>query len=222
MLPEDRLRVEGRLPAAYWVGLSLKIALVLLLLLPLLRPDLEQYAGKGMSWRVLVFPLAALAIPVLWRATGARGPYPYLADNLLIIPPLTDVLWNTLDTYERISWWDEVNHLVNSAIFAAVIGLWVARYPLGRVVRFALALGLGMTLQVGWEIGEYVTFLAREAAVANLYADTIGDLFFDILGSVAGAAFALVALAAPDEDAATGPVPARAAPWREAEREPAS
>jgi hypothetical protein len=114
-----------------------------------------------------------------------------MADNLLVIPPLTDVLWNTLDTYDRVWLWDDVNHLVNSAIFAAVIGLWAARHRLGSVALYGLALGLGMTLQVLWEIGEYLTFLARSSDVANLYADTIGDLAIDLVGSAAGAAFAL-------------------------------
>ena len=48
-----------------------------------------------------------------------------------------------------------------------------------------------MTLQVLWEIGEYLTFLARSSDVAHLYADTIGDLALDLAGSAAGAAFAL-------------------------------
>jgi hypothetical protein len=57
------------------VGVGLKATLVALLPLPLLRPGLEQYEGKGISWRVLVYPLACLAIPLLWRATGSRRPY---------------------------------------------------------------------------------------------------------------------------------------------------
>src|SRR5215208_7204169 len=159
MPPRDVSGAGGR-PTAFWVGLVLKSSLLFLLLLPLLQPDLEQYAGKGMSWRVLIFPLACFVVPLLWRMTGARAPYPYLADNLLVVPALTDVLWNTLDTYDQIWWWDSVNHLVNSMIFAAFIGLWASRYPYGAAVRVGLALGLGMTLQVLWEIGEYTTFLA--------------------------------------------------------------
>lgn len=191
----------GRLPAAFWVGVGLKTLLVVLLLLPLFLPDLEQYDGKGMSWRILVFPLAGVIVPLLWYATGQRRPYPYLADNLLVLPAITDVLWNTLDAYDRVWWWDDVNHLVNSMVFAAVIGLWAGRYPLGSAVRFSLALGLGMTLQVLWEIGEYTVFVANAATIVNAYDDTIGDLTLDLLGSLLGAAFALFAIQTLEQEA---------------------
>ena len=180
------------------MGRTLKVSLFGLLLLPLFKPDLEQYEGKGMSWRILVFPLACFMVPLLWRATGSRAPYPYLADNLLVLVPLTDVLWNTLDTYDRMWGWDKVNHLGNSIIFAAIVGLWASRYPLGSVNRFALAIGLGMTLQVLWEIAEYTSF-AFGLSEAQAWGDTIGDLAIDLVGSLVGAGFALLAVAAEDE-----------------------
>lgn len=197
----EELRVDGRLPASFWFSAGLKVSLLGLLLLPVLFSELEQYEGKGMSWRILVFPLAGVIVPVLWYATGRQRPYPYLADNLLVLPALTDVLWNTLDAYDRVWWWDDVNHLVNSMVFAAVIGLWAGRYALGSAVRFSLALGLGMTLQVLWEIGEYMVFVANLSAVDNAYEDTIGDLALDLVGSVLGAAFALFAIRTAEEEA---------------------
>jgi hypothetical protein len=99
VLATEGLRVDGKLPVAFWVGVCLKLSLVLLFLVPILHADMEQYEAKGMSWRVVIFPLTALIIPTMWRLTGSRAPYPYLADNLAVIPPLTDVLWNTLDTF---------------------------------------------------------------------------------------------------------------------------
>jgi hypothetical protein len=201
VLRGEALRLDGRLPAAFWVGVGLKALLVALLLLPLFLPDLAQYEGKGMSWRILVFPLAGVVIPVLWYSTGQRRPYPYLADNLLVLPAITDVIWNTLDAYDRVWWWDDVNHLFNSMVFAAVIGLWAGRYPLGPVVRFLLAVGLGMTLQVVWEIGEYTVFVANLSDVANAYDDTIGDLTLDLVGSLLGAAFAVFAVPTLEQEA---------------------
>lgn len=206
----DELRVDGRLPAAFWVGAALKLSLVLLLLLPLLQPDLEQYAGKGMSWRVLVFPLAGLIVPVLWQVTGARPPYPYMADNLLVLPALTDVLWNTLDAYDRVWWWDDANHLVNAMIFAAVIGLWAGRYPLGVGARLGLALGLAMTLQVMWELGEYWFFVAELSTSVQGYEDTVSDLAFGLVGSMLGAAFAVFAVSSPEPMKEHKPEPALA------------
>jgi hypothetical protein len=197
----EALRVDGRLPAAFWVGAGLKALLVALLLLPLLLPDLEQYDGKGMSWRILVYPLAGVFVPALWYATGQRPPYPYLADNLLVLPAITDVIWNTLDAYSRVWWWDDVNHLVNAMVFAAVIGLLAGRNPLSSFVRFSLALGLGMTLLVLWEIGEYAVLSTELSEIETAYADTIGDLAAGFLGSVLGAAFALFAIRTLDEEA---------------------
>ena len=206
----EGLRVDGRLPPAFWVGVALKLGLVLLLLLPLLRPGLEQYEGKGMSWRILVFPLAGLVIPALWYFTGSRPPYPYLADNLVLLPAIADVLWNTLDAYDRVWWWDDANHLVNAMVFAAVIGLWASRYPLGPVARFGLALGLAMTLGVLWEIGEYWFIIADLSSSVSAYADTIRDLGFGVIGSVFGAAFALLAVSAPAAAPEGEPEPATA------------
>lgn len=191
MLFGEELRLDGRLPAAFWAGVGAKATLVLLLLLPLLRPGLEQYEGKGMSWRILVYPLAGVVIPLIWHAAGRRSPYPYFADNLLVLAPLTDVLWNTLDAYDRVWWWDDVNHLLYAMVFAAVIGLLIARHPLPAIVRFGLALGLGVTLLVLWEIGEYAAILTALSDVENPYDDTVGDLVFGVVGSVFGAAFAL-------------------------------
>lgn len=197
----EALRVDGRLPTAFWVGVGLKTLLVALLLLPLFLADLEQYDGKGMNWRILVYPLAGVVIPVLWHATGQRPPYPYLADNLLVLPAIADVIWNTLDAYDRVWWWDDVNHLVNAMVFAAVIGLWAGRYPLGSFVRLALAVGLGMTLLVLWEIGEYMVLSTELPEIETAYGDTIGDLAFGLAGSLFGAAFALFAIRTLDEEA---------------------
>jgi hypothetical protein len=55
-------------------------------------------------------PLAGLVIPVAWWIAGSRPPYPYLADGLIVMIPLNDVIWNTVDAYDGVWWWDDVNH----------------------------------------------------------------------------------------------------------------
>jgi hypothetical protein len=177
-------------PPASWAGIGLKSALGLLLLVPLINPRWQQYEDKGMLWRIVVFPLAGLILPVVWRLTGRRRPYPYLADALLVSVPLTDVLWNTFDAYDRVWWWDDLTHLLNSFVVAFVIGLWLRRYDLGPVVRFSLVVGGVMTLAVAWELAEYPTFLNGSDELATAYEDTLGDLAFAFIGSALAAVLA--------------------------------
>jgi hypothetical protein len=144
-----------------------------------------------MLWRIVVFPLAGLIIPFAWRLTARRRPYPYLADGLLVSVPLTDVIWNTFDAYDRVWWWDDLTHLLNSVVIAFVLGLWLRRYDLGPVVQFALIIGVGMTLAVGWELAEYPTFLNGSDELATAYEDTLSDLAFALIGSTVAAALAI-------------------------------
>lgn len=182
--------LTGR-PPAFWSLIGLKVALVLLLLLPAINPGWQQYEDKGMYWRLLAFPLAGLVIPVLWRVAGSRRPYPYLADGLLVSIPLTDVLWNTFDAYDRVWWWDDLTHLLNSVVIASVIALWLRRYAVGPVVGFFLVVGVAMMLAVGWELAEYPTFLVGSEELTTAYEDTLGDLALAFIGSTLVAAVAM-------------------------------
>lgn len=175
-------------PPAFWANIALKSALALLLLVPVLHPGWQQYDDKSMPWRIVVFPLAALVIPVMWHLTGGKRPYPYLADGLFVSVPLTDVLWNTVDAYDRVWWWDDLIHLLNSVVIAYVIGLWLRRYTLAPTVLFFLVLGLGMTLAVGWELAEYPTSLNGSDELPAAYGDTLGDLTLALIGSIFAAA----------------------------------
>jgi hypothetical protein len=182
------LNAESRRPPAYWYLVGLKAALVLLLLLPLTNPDWQQYDDKGMHWRMLAFPLVALVVPLLWRLGGRPSPYPYIIDAAVVAVPLTDVLWNTFDAYDRLWWWDDLIHLLNSVVIASVLGLGVRRYAAGPVLRFLLVLGLGMTLAVGWELAEYPTFVNDSPELAAAYRDTLSDLGLALIGSTVAAA----------------------------------
>lgn len=181
--------VNGR-PQAFCLSSALRAALLVLLLLPLINSDWQQYDDKGMLWRIVAFPLVGLVIPVAWLLTGSRSPYPYFADGLLVMVPLTDVLWNTLDAYDRVWWWDDLTHLFNSVVIGSVVGLWLRRYALGSIVRFFLVLGVGMTLAVGWELAEYPTFLKGSDELVTAYRDTLGDLALALIGSTFAAVLA--------------------------------
>lgn len=182
--------LTGR-PLAFWSLAGLKAALVLLLLLPAINPGWQQYEDKSMYWRLLAFPFAGLVIPVLWWVAASRRPYPYLADGLLVSIPLTDVLWNTFEAYDRVWWWDDLTHLINSVVIASVIALWLRRYAVGPVVGFFLVVGVAMMLAVGWELAEYPTFLVGSEELTTAYEDTLGDLALALIGSTLVAAVAM-------------------------------
>jgi len=113
---------------------------------------------------------------VLLRLTGSRDPYPYVADNLLVLPPLTDVLWNTLDVYDRVWSWDKPRPRRELDDFRGCGRALGCALSAWSALRVALALGLGMTLQVLWELGEYASFAAGWSDLQT-YGDTIGDFW---------------------------------------------
>ena len=95
-----------------WCNVGLKAIFVGLLAFGAFS-GLDQFDGKAFGWRLILYPVAALIVPVAWRLRGSPQPYPYAADMLLVAPFLVDVAGNVLDLYDSIAWWDDVNHLVN-------------------------------------------------------------------------------------------------------------
>jgi len=184
------------------VDIGIKVALVALLGLALLLPDLPQFAGKAMQGRVLTYGLAMLLVPAIWFLRFRRHPYPVLIDILITLPFLIDVAGNALDLYDTIEWWDDANHFVNWGLLTGGVALALAFLPLGRLNRFGLAVGYAALSAIVWELAEYVTFIKDSPELATAYTDT---LFDEILGTSGGAvAAALVAWFVPPRLEADG------------------
>jgi hypothetical protein len=196
--PDSRPRAGRRFPPAFWLTIGLKAALVGLLLLAVLRPDLPQFEGKAMTGRAIGYPIAALIVPVVWWIMRRRGhptPYPYALDILLVLPFLIDVVGNALDLYDSISWWDDVNHFVNWGFLVAAFGQLLLRLRLERWVVAGLAIGFGALTAILWEFMEYVTFIRNnEDELRNAYTDTLGDLALGTSGSIIAAALTVTVL----------------------------
>jgi hypothetical protein len=173
------------------VDIGVKLALVGLLLLALLFPELPQFAGKAMGGRVLTYGLAALLIPAVWLVAFRRHPYPFVIDILFVMPFLIDVAGNALDLYDTVEWWDDANHFVNWALLTGAAAIGLAKLSLGRLNRFALGVGFGAVTAIAWELAEYLTFIRDSPELATAYTDTLGDLLLGTLGaSVASATVA--------------------------------
>ena len=179
---------------AFWLDVAVKAALVGLLLFAVIRPDLPQFQGKAMTGRALTYPLAALVVPAWWFLGRRRGAaYPLAVDVLVVLPFLIDMAGNAANLYDTVSWWDDVNHLVNWAILVCGFGL-LLRGRLSRVVVAGLAVGFGAVTAVLWEFLEYVTFIRHSSELRTAYTDTLGDLALGLTGSLAAALLTVTVL----------------------------
>jgi hypothetical protein len=59
-------------PARRWVNLATKAALLALLAHAVLFPDLPQYQGKGIGWRLALYPLSTIVVPIVWWIQRGR------------------------------------------------------------------------------------------------------------------------------------------------------
>ena len=174
------------------IDLVLKAALVLFLLHAVLFPDLPQYQGKGIGWRLLLYPISAILVPVVWfamrhrRAAGAE--YPYLIDICVGLPFLIDTAGNAVNLYDTVSWWDDAMHFVTWVPWVMAFGLAMRRRTnLGRFDVAAITIGFGAATHIVWELLEYVAFIRDNPnEYQTAYRDTMGDLTMSLLGSIAG------------------------------------
>ena len=177
-----------------WLVVAVFLATLAQLLLGTFARDLPQFAGKGFGARLVIYPLLMLAVPAVWLVQARRhrtdGPAPFAAFALVMSPFLVDVTGNTLNLYDRVSWWDDLNHLVNWFLLNAGLGLLLRRRATGWVLGLLVA-GLGALLAIGWELGEWYTFIRHGTELDTAYEDTLGD---EALGTV-GAALAGALLA---------------------------
>jgi hypothetical protein len=178
------------------VNLGAKSLLVVLLLHALLFPDLPQYVAKGMPYRLALYPLSALLVPVVvWLrrrraadASVASRPYPDLIDLCAVLPFLIDTSGNAANLYDTVSWWDDLMHVLTWIPLVVAFGLALRHWPNGRLVTAGLTIAFGAVTHILWETGEYLTFVAHSPTEsASAYRDTIGDLNASLLGTLIGA-----------------------------------
>ena len=180
-----------KLSPEFWVNFGVKAVLIGLLAIGAFS-GLQQFEGKAFLWRLAIYPIAALIIPVIWTTLGRRPAYPYAADVLLTLPFLIDTAGNALDFYDTIGWWDDANHFVNWMLLSGAVGVLAWRNRTGRWESVAFVVGFGAVSAILWEVAEYYAFIRHSSELATAYFDTLGDLALGLTGSVvAGLATAL-------------------------------
>lgn len=149
-------------------------------------PGLEQFEGKAFGARLLGYPLMMLVVPAWWwlRHRGTPAPVPWGAFALVMAPFLVDVTGNTLDLYDTVWWWDDANHFANWALLCGGLGLLLVGDIPQQWVRVLVVTGLGAVLAIGWELGEWFTFIRHGTELDTAYEDTLGDEVLGTLGAL--------------------------------------
>lgn len=168
------------------VDLAVKVAVIGLALYPLLNPESSHFAGKAMGVRALIYPAFALLIPVVWVAAGRPRPYPVLADIALGLPFVIDAGSNVLGLF-AIAGFDALPHAIGWFCLSIAFGLAVAPLVEARWVAFLLVVGFGASIDILWEVGEYLLMRSGSSGLALTYDNTIQDLAMSFIGSVAAA-----------------------------------
>ncbi len=153
----------------------------------------QQYDGKGFGWRLAAYPLLMLVAPVLWwwAHRGRPERIPWGPVTLVWSAFLLDVSGNTADLFDRVAWWDDAMHFGNWAALSAGLGMLLLPRLRPAWLGLLTVAGLGALLAVGWELGEWYTFIRRGVELDGAYEDTLGDLALGTAGALlAGAVLA--------------------------------
>lgn len=187
---------DARWRCPVWVPALLLVLTVGQLAVAQWWPGIERFADKAFGARLVAYPVMMLLAPVVWwavvrRRDAAERP-PWGAFALVMAPFLVDVTGNSLDLYDTVTWWDDLNHYVNWLLLLGGIGLLVTRHVEPPWVVVALVAGLGAILAIGWELGEWYTFIRHGTELSTAYQDTLGDLTLGTLGATTAGVLVLL------------------------------
>ncbi len=155
-------------------------------------PGLPQFEGKAFGSRLVAYPIMMAAVPIIWwwsaRRRSSSAPLPWVGFALIMAPFLVDVTGNTLDLYDQVSWWDDLNHFVNWLLLCWGCGLLIVRSAIKPSWALLMVItGLGAVLAVLWELAEWYAFIRHGTEINTAYEDTLGDEALGMLGGFVAA-----------------------------------
>jgi hypothetical protein len=173
------------------VLVGLKLLLLALLLIGAIAPSVGGFAGKGMAYRLPVYVLPAVIVPLLWL----RGrPWNSGLDIGLTVPFLLDTLGNAFGWFDAWSSFDNMLHFLNWLVLVWGITMALQTGPgrrRDRILVWIAGTGIGALAAIGWEIAEYRIMVAGVGNLRLTYADTLGDLAAGSIGGAIGAGLAV-------------------------------
>jgi hypothetical protein len=176
-----------------WVPAGIYALTMLQLGVAAFVPGIDRFADKAFGARMLAYAVLMALVPAIWflverrRRTGQRPPYGGF--SLVLLPFLVDVTGNSLDLYDSLVFWDDLNHFVNWALLCGGLGVILLQSVRPTWALVLAVTGLGAVLAISWELGEWYTFIRHGTELDTAYEDTLGDLTLGTLGAfVAGLA----------------------------------
>ena len=180
-------RVETGRRSLVWLPALVLLATVAQLAVATWVPGIERFEDKAFGARLAAYPAMMLFVPALWWLVVKRrrpdAEPPYVAFALIMLGFLVDTTGNSLDLYDTVVWWDDSNHFVNWFFLLSGIGLIIARDITPRWAQVLLIAGLGCLLALGWEIGEWYTFIRHGTELDTAYEDTLADMTLGSCGA---------------------------------------
>jgi hypothetical protein len=180
MMPAMTQGVDRSRRGLIWLPALVLVATVAQLAVATWVPGIDRFADKAFGARLAAYPVMMLLVPAIWWvAVKRRRPEavpPYVAFALIMLGFLVDTTGNSFDLYDSVTWWDDMNHFVNWFFLLSGIGLIIARDVRPRWVQLLLVTGLGCLLALGWELGEWYTFIRHGTELDTAYEDTLGDM----------------------------------------------
>jgi hypothetical protein len=171
-----------------WFPALVLLVTVVELVAAVVVPGVGQFDGKGWGLRLVVYPALMLVTPLLWWLGAGRRrpgvPVPYVAFGLVMLPFLSDTTANWLDLFRSVGWWDDLSHFAHWLLLGWGLGLLLAPYARPRWVLVPLVAGMGALLALGWELGEWYTFIRHGKEAGGAYVDTLGDLTLGTSGAL--------------------------------------
>jgi len=172
----------------FWLPILVLILTVGQLAFAEYAPGIDRFADKAFGARLIAYPLLMLLTPAIWwlvvkrREPDSRPPYG--AFTLVMLPFLVDVTGNSLDLYDAVVWWDDLNHFANWLLLCAGLGLILCARVRPTWAVVVLVTGLGAMLAIGWELGEWFTFIRHGTELDTAYEDTLADEALGTLGAL--------------------------------------
>ncbi len=183
--PPTRSTSRGR--SLIWLPALVLAATIGQLAFATFVPGIERFEDKAFGARLVGYPAMMLLVPAIWwLAVKRRNPDaepPYVAFALIMLGFLVDTTGNSLDFYDTLVWWDDLNHFTNWFFLLSGIGLIIAMDLKPLWAQLLLVTGLGCLLALGWELGEWYTFIRHGTELDTAYEDTLADMTLGSCGA---------------------------------------